>query len=131
MGVDGVCFAALSGVEQPHPGRQLRGHVEHRFPVGDQPLGDVPADSGAAFHRPHTLREPSAGREHLLVAIGVRAVAVLVQNLLLFVDDLDHGRPLVRIHPDHHSAHALRLLARTLWTIGEEGNATLSWAIPS
>jgi len=48
-----------------------------------------------------------------------------------FVDDLDRRRPLVRIHPDHHSAHTLRLLARTLWTIGEEGNATSSWAYPS
>ena len=26
---------------------------------------------------------------------------------------------------------ALHLLARTLWTMGEEGNATLSWAYPS
>ena len=93
--------------------------------------GDVPADSGAAFDRPHSIRELPAGRQHRLVAVGVRAVPALGQDLLMFVDDLDRGRPLVRIHPDHHTAHPLHLLARTLWTIGEEGNATLSWAIPS
>jgi hypothetical protein len=61
------------------------------FPVGDQALSDVPADSGAAFHRTHPVRELPAGRQHRLVAVGVRAVPALGQDLLVFIDDLDRG----------------------------------------
>jgi hypothetical protein len=130
--VDRVGLACLPGVEHPHPRRQLGRHVHDGFAVGDQALGDVAADPGAALHRPHPVREPAAGREHRLVATSVGAVPALREYLLPLVDDLDRGRPLVRIHPDHHTAHPLHLLARVLWTtIGEEGNATWSWAYPS
>jgi hypothetical protein len=121
----------LASVEYPHPSRQFRRHVQDRFSVSDQALGDVPADPGAAFHRPDPFRELAAGTEHLLVAGGVRAEPALGEYLFLPVDGLDRCRSLVWIHPDHHTTHALRLLVRTQWTNAEEGNATCSWANPS
>jgi hypothetical protein len=107
VGVDRVGLAALAGIEHPHPRRQLRRHVQDGFPVGDQTLGDVPADPGATLDRPHPPGELAARGKHLLVAGSVRAVPAFGQYPLLLVDDLDRGRPLVRIHPDHHTAHAL------------------------
>jgi hypothetical protein len=108
--VDRVGLAALTGVEHPHPRGQLRGHVEDRFAVGDQALGEVPADSAAALDCPDAVGEPAAGREHLLVTDGVRAVPAPCKDFLPFIDDFDRGRPLVRIHPDHYATHALAFL---------------------
>jgi len=129
--IDRVALAALPGVEHPHPRRQLRRHVQDGFAVGDQTLGDVPADPGAALHRPHPIRKPPAGGQHRLIAVGIRAVPAPGQNLLVCVDNLDRGRPLMRIHSDDHTTHPLHLLARTLWTMIEEGNATFSRTNPS
>jgi hypothetical protein len=91
----------------------------------------MPADTGAPFDRPHPLRELPARGEHPLIPIRVCTIPALRKHLLVLVDDFDRGRPLVRIHPDHHASHTLGLLARTLWTISEEGNATSSRAKPS
>jgi hypothetical protein len=107
VGVDRVGFAALAGIEHPHPRRQLRRHVDDRLCVGDQALGDVPPDTGAPFDRPDPVRKLAAGGQHLLVAGGVRAEPALGQHPFPPVDSLDRGRPLVRIHPDHHTTHAL------------------------
>ncbi len=59
--VDGIGFAALAGVEHPRPRRQLRRHVDHGLTIGDQALGEVPADSVAALDRPDAVlvRRPS------------------------------------------------------------------------
>ena len=117
VGVDRVGLAALAGVEHPHPRRQLRRHVEHGLAVGDQALGDVPADAGAALHRPDPVRELPAGRQHLLVAVGVGAEAALRQDLLAFVDD-SRSWPTACADPSR-SPHdpSMSLLARTLWTM--------------
>jgi hypothetical protein len=53
MGVDRIGLMALAGVEHADPGRQLRWHVQDRFAVGDQTLGEVPTDPGAAVE--HTV----------------------------------------------------------------------------
>jgi len=50
--VDGVALAGMSGVEQPGPRGQLRGHVHDGFVGGGQALGDAAAESGGAFDRP-------------------------------------------------------------------------------
>ncbi|HEV8559817.1 MAG TPA: hypothetical protein VGR06_26055 [Actinophytocola sp.] len=105
--VDRVGFAALAGVEDPDSGRQFRRHVEHWFTVGDQALGDVSADAVAAFDGPYPVGEGAACCQHQLIAGGVGAETALSQNLLSFVDGLDRGRPLVRIHADHHTTHVL------------------------
>src|SRR4051812_21724338 len=88
------------------------------------------ADPGAALNGPHPVGELAAGREHLLVAVGVGAEAALELELLASVDDFDRGRPLVRIHPDHHTTH--RVASPRSYTVedGEEGNATSSRAYP-
>ena len=72
VGVDRVGLAALAGVEHPHLGGQLRRHVEDGFAVGDQALGDVPADAVAAFDGPDPIRVAAAGGQHRPVALGGR-----------------------------------------------------------
>jgi hypothetical protein len=67
----------------------------------------VSADAETAFDRPYPIVEGATGRQHLLVALGVGAEPALGQGFLSFVDGLDRGRPLVRIHPDYDTAHAL------------------------
>jgi hypothetical protein len=39
--------------------------LEHGIAVGDQALGNVPADSGTALNRPDPIRVLTAGGEHL------------------------------------------------------------------
>ncbi|BCJ51872.1 hypothetical protein Asp14428_33470 [Actinoplanes sp. NBRC 14428] len=82
MGVDWVGLAALAGGEHPGAGGQLRGHVEDGFSVGDQALGDVPADAIAAFDRPDAVGVFTAGGEHCLVSVAVGAEAALADGLL-------------------------------------------------
>jgi hypothetical protein len=48
VGIDGVRLAALAGGERPGAGGQLRRDIDDGFAVGEQPLGDVPADAVAA-----------------------------------------------------------------------------------
>ncbi|WP_089298807.1 hypothetical protein [Actinoplanes regularis] len=71
--VDRVGLAVLTGGEHPGPGRQLGGHVEDGFAVGDQALGDVPADTAAALDRPDPIGVLAAGGEYGLVTIAVGA----------------------------------------------------------
>src|SRR5450631_4252659 len=48
MRVGLIGLAALPGVQHTHPGSQLRRHVEHPFPVADQPLGERTTGATAA-----------------------------------------------------------------------------------
>jgi len=105
--VDRVSFAALPSVEHPHPRGQLRGHVQDRLAISDQTLRDVPADAATSLDRPDPVGEPAPGRERRPVAFAIGAVASLREHPFAVIDDLDRGRPLVRIHPDHHTAHVL------------------------
>ncbi|GIH01175.1 hypothetical protein Pma05_77470 [Plantactinospora mayteni] len=94
--------------------------------------GDVPADAGAAFDRPHPIAEGSAGRQHLLVTLGVGGETAPGQDFLSFVDGLDRGRSLVWIHPDHDSAHVLVPPLYGYYLMpNREGRATLSCTNPS
>ena len=38
-GVVRVCLVGAAGVEQPHPGREGRGHIQHGLAGGDELLG--------------------------------------------------------------------------------------------
>jgi hypothetical protein len=51
-----VGLAGVAGVEHPHPRGQLRRHVDHDLPVGQQPLGQRPACSVRALDRPPAVR---------------------------------------------------------------------------
>ena len=107
VGVGVVGLAALPGGVEPEPCRQLRRHVQHRLGVGDQPLGDVPADPFAALHRPHPLGPLPAVVPHRGVAVGVGGELASTNDDLVGGHHLDGGRPLVRIHPDHDPWHVL------------------------
>ena len=110
--------------------RQLRRHVHDTFPIGDQPLSDVPADAVAALHRPQPVRPPAAGLEQLPVARTVSAEPRSGEHAFPLVEHLDRRRPLVWIHPDHHTIHdPLPRLESHL--VDEESSATSSWADPS
>jgi hypothetical protein len=107
--VDRIRFAALPGGEYPHLGGELGGYVEHGLAVGDQPLGQVPADTVSALYRPQPLREPAAHSEHLPVAVLVSAEPARGQHGLALVDNLNRRRPLVRIHADDDASHVCLL----------------------
>jgi hypothetical protein len=70
---DRVALAGLAAMPtqvHPHPGSQLRRHIQHQLAIGDQPLGQRPArpttsprpPSGAG---PSGRRRPSAAHNHL------------------------------------------------------------------
>jgi hypothetical protein len=54
-GVVGVALAAVAGRQQPHPGGQLGGHVEDRFPLADQLLGEPAAQAAGTLNGPAPL----------------------------------------------------------------------------
>ena len=70
----------------------------------------------------------AAGGEHLGVAGLVGAEPAHGQHPAAFVDDLDRGRTLVRVHPDDHRHRCLLLLNRM--RVSKEGTATSSRANP-
>ena len=131
VGVDRVGLAALAGGEHPRPGGQLRRHVHHGLAVGDQALSDVPADAVAALHRPDPLRVPAA---ELRASPGSRRVSVPNRpcartfsrsSMISIVADRLCGSIPMMTRP------TLVLLDSDRGDIGEEGNATSSWADPS
>ena len=60
----------MPGVEYPHPGGQLRRHIEHGLPVGQQPGGQRPAGAVGAFHGSVASVEPAAGGRGWLRRLG-------------------------------------------------------------
>jgi hypothetical protein len=108
--VDRVGLAALANGEHPRPSGQLRRYIHVRLAVGDQTLGDVPADAVAALDRPDPLRIAPPEGEHRLVALPIRAEPAAGQQGLPIVDDLDRRGPLVRIHPDDDLIHCFSSL---------------------
>jgi hypothetical protein len=113
--VDRVGLTTLTGGEHSSAGGQLRRHVHDGFAIGNQALRDVPADAAAALNRPDPVVVPAAGGEHRLVAVAVGAEPALADGLLTVIDDLDGGRPLVRVHANDDSCHprvSLRLIRR-------------------
>jgi hypothetical protein len=73
--------------------------------VGDQPLGDMPADAAASFDGPESVSVLAAGGQHGLVTVAVGAEPAVTDNLLVVVDDLDRGGTLVRVHTDDDLRH--------------------------
>lgn len=104
--IDRVGLAAVAGGEYPHLRGQLGRHVVDRFAIVHQPVRQVLADAVATLDGPHPIRVPAAGGEHLRVAVLVGAEPADIQYPAAFVDDLDRGRALKRIHPDDHTHRA-------------------------
>lgn len=87
----GSLVRGVTGGEDAHLSGQLRRHVEDDLAVVDQPVRKVAADTVAALHRPHPLREPAPGLQHLRIASVIRAIPTLHHYLTAFIDDLDRG----------------------------------------
>ena len=66
-------LAAVAPGVHADPGGQLRGNVQDQLAVGDQPLGQRPAGTAAAFHRPAAVLPPAGEARQprvALVAVG-------------------------------------------------------------
>ena len=124
----GSLLRVVAGGEHPHLRRQLRRHIQDGLTVVDQAMGDVLTDVVAAFHRPTPVVEPAACCEHRGVTGLVGAVAAHRDHLAAFVDHLDSGGALVRIHPDDR-CHGFPL-AGTGFDFCKEGTATSSRTDP-
>ena len=130
--VDRVGLAALAGGEHPHPRGQLRRHVHHGLAVGDQPLGDVPADAVAALDRPDPVRD-AAGRRRASPGSRrgrcrtgpARGPAPGSSMTSIVADRLCGSIPMIT------GPSLVLLRSHTMDDVGEEGSATSSWAYPS
>jgi hypothetical protein len=59
--VTGIVFAAVASGQLPHPSGELGRHVDDLVAVGDQLLGEDPADPGGALDGPAPLRPALRG----------------------------------------------------------------------
>ena len=66
QGIVRVVLVRVPGLQQPHPGRQLRLHVQDPLAGGDELLGQQPAQPGSALDRPGPLRPRRRPRHQLL-----------------------------------------------------------------
>ena len=99
MGVGVVGLSALAGGEDPHPRRQLRGHVDHRLALGEEPLCDMPTDALTALDRPDPVRPGRDVAQHGREPLDIGSEATSTENLLVPGHHLDRDRPLVRSIP--------------------------------
>jgi len=105
-GRDRVVFAGRAAMPtriHPHPGSQLRRHIQHHLPVSDQPLGQRPARPNTSLHRPAALGPPAGEGRQLRITIGsVREPGRLDHRLRHRVQRRGGVARLMRIHRDHH-----------------------------
>jgi hypothetical protein len=103
--VAGVGLAVVAGVEEPHPRRQLRRHVDDPFAGLEEPLSQWPSGTVAALDRPHAVRPGCDVPPHCGVAGLVGGEPTRAEQLLVVINDLDGRRQFVGIHPDDHARH--------------------------
>jgi hypothetical protein len=104
--VGGAGLTTLPGGEHACPCGQLRWDVEDLFTIGEEPVGDVPADAVAAFDGPYPVRPLPGVAQHRVVAVAVGAVAAAAEDGLIGGHHLDRGRAFVWVHAKDHSVHA-------------------------
>jgi hypothetical protein len=104
-GVVGIVLIDVSRRQQPHPGCQLRLHVQHPLTRRQQLLGQQMAHTAGALYRPGPLRPGVRPRHQLLRLAKAGAYPRLAQRLFGGVDRHRRVRALVRINPDHHCRH--------------------------
>ena len=98
--VAGVVFAAVAGGQLPHPSGELGRDVDDLVAVGDQLLGEDPADPGGALDGPAPLRPALGEAAQGPVALAAGWESLLGEQLATLVE---HGRGvavLVRVNPD-------------------------------
>src|SRR4029453_10629108 len=109
--------------------------VDDLFTVGQQPVGDVLADAGAALDRPDPVRPLPTRETHRGVAVPVGAEPAAVQDRLVAGHHLDRCRALVRVHPDDHAirngAHEVLRCSIPFWLTSREGTAASTATNPS
>ena len=105
VGVVRVVLAGVPGLQQPHPGGQLRRHIQHPLTGGDQLLRQQIPQPGRALDRPGPLRPPLRPRPQLFRLGRAGAHLQLAQRLLACADRHRGVRALVRAGPDHHIRH--------------------------
>jgi hypothetical protein len=84
-----IGLATLSGGEDPCSGGQLGWDVDDLFAVGQEPVGDVLADAGAALDSPDPVRPLPAVAQHRVVSVTVGAEPAAAQDDLVRVHHLD------------------------------------------
>ena len=105
QGIVRVVLIGIASLQQPHPGRQLRLHVQDPLTGGDELLGQQVAQPGSAFDRPGPLWPR---RRPLRELPGLRSRGAdpdLAQRLFCRADHHRCVRALVRVHADHHCHH--------------------------
>jgi hypothetical protein len=135
--VGGVGLASLSGREDPRSRRELRRDIDHLLARGQQPHRDVVPDPVASLDRPDPVATLCPDRDdvtpHGSKPSRICPEPLTTKHRLIGSHHLDRGRPLVGIHPDHHTAadliHALTppsFRHWCHWLSSREGNATSS-----
>ena len=104
-GIVGIVLVDVSRRGQPHPGGQLRLHVQHPLTSGQQLLGQQVAHTVSALDRPGPLRPVVRPRQQLLHLGTAGTYSQLTQRLLGHADRHGCMRALVRINSDHHCHH--------------------------
>ena len=102
-----VGLVAAFGVEQPHPRRQLRWHIEHRLAGRDELLRQQRAGAGRAFDRPTPRLEPRRERAAADRVACDRAHPDLADELLVRVEHRRGVRSLVWIDSDDEHLNLL------------------------
>ena len=98
-----VGLAAMPARVHPHPGGQLRRHIQHHLAIRDQPLGQRPARPKTSLDRPAALGPPAGEDRQLRITIGgVREPGRLDHCLGHRVQHRGGVARLVRVHRDHH-----------------------------
>ena len=104
-GVVGVGLVDRSTLEQAHPRRQLRRHINHMLTGGDELLSEQRTHPCRSLDRPRTRRERRRPLQQpaSLMPIGVHTDRG--DDDFATVDDDRRVRPLVRVDPnDEHDA---------------------------
>ena len=135
VGVSVIGLAALPGGEDPHPRRQLGGHIDHRLALGDELLGDMTSDAFTALDRPNPTRPGRDVGQHRREPLDVGGEATAAKHLFVRGHDLDRDRPLVRIHTDHDMVGIVHAALPSAQLIAnqrsQEDTATTRRAFPS
>src|SRR5262249_26633377 len=100
----GVGLAGTSLRVDPHPGSQLRRHVQHQLAIRDKALGQQPARAVASLNSPATLPPlPGEATQLPIARHGVGEPRTCDYHLRDRVENSRGVTRLVRIDADHHA----------------------------
>ena len=105
QGIVRVVLVRVPGLQQPHPGRQLRLHIQDPLAGGDELLGQQAPQAGGALDRPGPLRPRRRPPDELPGLASGGPDPELAQRLFCRADHHRRVRALVRVHADHHCCH--------------------------